>query len=96
VRSAFEIPRPTLISKPGETIHDESDSSSFSFRKRLEDQRRLDEPLKKMSVLSPIETSGAATTLEEQIQNNRLAAKQCKRRRRGFFINQNGVYGINQ
>jgi hypothetical protein len=46
----------------------------------LEDQRRLEEPLKKIFVLSPIDTSGAATALVELIQNKRLTPKECKRR----------------
>jgi hypothetical protein len=43
-------------------------------------QRRLEEPLKKMSVLSPIDTSGAAMALGALIQHNRPAVKKDNRK----------------
>jgi hypothetical protein len=94
LRSAFETPRPTFTSKPGESVQIRSSTSSLSSRKILELQRRLDEPLKNTSALLPIETSGAALA---PVCMNRLAENKDKRYNCLFFINMNSmVYGIEE
>ena len=62
LRSRFDTPRPTLTSKPGESVNNKSSISSFSSYKTLDCHLTDEDPLKNTSTLSPIETSGPAWT----------------------------------